>query len=61
LIPNVGDVHALVESRTEFPIRDLLEVFLLNPGVLAPPLPLIVEQPRSHVESTVAGRIDVLS
>jgi hypothetical protein len=60
-IPNVGDVHALIESRTEFPIRDLLEVFLLHPGVLAPPLPLVLEQPRAHVESTLPGRIDALS
>jgi hypothetical protein len=60
-IPNVGDVHALVEKRTEFPHPELLEVFLMSPGVLAPPLPLVLEPPRAAVEAGLAGRIDVLS
>lgn len=50
-IPNVGDVHALLEKRTDFPKSELLEVFLHNPGALAPPLPLVVAAPRPHVEA----------
>jgi SAM-dependent methyltransferase len=50
-IPNVGDVHPLIAERTEFPLQELLEVFLHSPGALAPPLPLVVDVPRPHVEA----------
>lgn len=55
-IPSVGDVHALVETLTEFPLHELREVFLFSAGALAPPLPLVVAAPRPKVDTATERR-----
>lgn len=53
-IPNVGDLQRLLETCTDFSYQDVLEVFLFNPGALAPPLPLVPEVPNPPAQAAVA-------
>lgn len=43
-IPDIGNIRALIEQHTDFPLQALLEVFANTPRSLAPPLPLVVGQ-----------------
>jgi SAM-dependent methyltransferase len=60
-VPNVGDIHALLETQTDFPLSDLLEVFSLSPGALAPPLPLVLEPASRAPVELATEQLDALS